>query len=171
MTSILHGTAALLALAAGALAAMAGNADPPLAPDEVAAVELAAWIRGREPNLVVLDLRDAEAFDRDRLPGAQRWPDAGAEAIAAAHTVVVYADTGANADVVRPSGATRVLRLRGGVKAWNDEVLFPVLRSDASARERRDVAARAALSRSFGGSPRLRDAGARAARSRSRRGC
>lgn len=171
MKTYFHATAALFALVVGTLAALAGDVDPPPAADEVSASELAAWIRDRRPGLLLLDLRDVEAFDRDRLPGAQRLPDVGADAIAAADTIVVYADAGNDAGLPRLSGAARVLRLHGGVGAWNDDVLFPTLRADANARQQRDFAPRAALSRYFGGSPRLLDAGAAPARNRSRRGC
>ena len=57
------------------------------------------------------------------------------------------------------------------MRAWNDEVLFPQLRRDASAPQRRAFEARAQLSRYFGGSPRVIEPGAQTQRSRSRRGC
>ena len=163
---------ALLALVAGTLAAIAGGTDPAPAADEVSAVDLAQWIRDRRPGLLVVDARAAEAFDRDRLPGAQLLADVDADAIGSADTIVVYADTRADAGALRQlSNAPRVLRLNGGIAAWNEDVLFPVLRADASERAQRDFTARALLSRYFGGSPRLLDPGATPARGRSRRGC
>jgi rhodanese-related sulfurtransferase len=163
---------ALLALVAGSLAAIAGGVDPPPAADEVSAVDLAQWIRDRRPGLLVVDARAAEAFDRDHLPGAHLLADVDADAIGLADTIVVYADTRADAGALRGlSKAPRVLRLHGGIAAWNEDVLFPVLRADASERARRDFNARASLSRYFGGSPRLLDPGAAPARGRSRRGC
>jgi len=163
---------ALLALVTGALAAIAGTAAPPPAADEVTAAELAQWIRDRQPGLLIVDVRSAEAFDRDRLPGARLLADIDANALRSADTVVVYADARADAAVLRGmSNLPRVLRLHGGIAAWNEEVLFPVLRADASARQQRDFATRALLSRYFGGSPQLLDPGASPARGRSRRGC
>jgi len=162
----------LLALVMGTLAAIAGSVVPPLAADEVSAVDLAQWIRDQRPGLLVVDVRSAEAFDRDRLPGARLIADTDADALRSADTVVVYADAGVDAAALRElSNVPRVLRLHGGIAAWNEEVLFPVLRADASARQQHDFEARAVLSRYFGGSPRLLDPGASPARGRSRRGC
>jgi len=162
----------LLALAAATLAAIAGGIDPPPAADEVSAVDLAQWIRDQRPGLLVVDTRAAEAFDQDRLPGAKMLADVDADAIASADTVVVYADARADAGgLPHLLNAPRVLRLHGGIAAWNEDVLFPVLRADASERAQRDFTSRALLSRYFGGSPRLLDPGAAPARGRSRRGC
>jgi len=163
---------ALLALVVGMLAAIAGSIVPPPAADEVSAIELAQWIRDRRPGLLVVDTRSAEAFDRDRLPGARLIADIDADALRSADTVVVYADAGADAAALRElSNVPRVLRLHGGIAAWNEEVLFPVIRADASERQQRDFAPRAVLSLYFGGSPRLLDPGASPARGQSRHGC
>jgi rhodanese-related sulfurtransferase len=163
---------ALLALVLGSLAAIAGSVVPPPAADEVSAVDLAQWIRDRRPGLLVVDARAAEAFDRDRLPGARLIADIDADALRSADTVVVYAEAGVDATALRElSNVRRLLRLHGGIAAWNEDVLFPVIRADASERQQRDFAARAALSRYFGGSPRLLDPGASPARGRSRHGC
>ena len=162
----------LLALVMGTLAAIAGSVVPPPAADEVSAVDLAQWIRDRRPGLLVVDARAAEAFDRDRLPGARLIADIDADALRSADTVVVYAEAGVDATALRElSNVRRLLRLHGGIAAWNEDVLFPVIRADASERQQRDFAARAALSRYFGGSPRLLDPGASPARGRSRHGC
>jgi rhodanese-related sulfurtransferase len=163
---------ALLALVTGTLAAIAGNVAPPPAADEVSAVDLAQWIRDRRPGLLVVDARTAEAFDNDRLPGAHLIADIGADALRSADTIVFYSDARADAGALRGlSSVPRALRLHGGIAAWNEEVLFPVLRADASERQQRDFVARAVLSRYFGGSPRLLDPGASPTRGRSRRGC
>lgn len=163
---------AVAAFAIGGLAAVAGSSQPPLAGDEVAAVDLAGWLRERREKLRVLDARSADAFDAGHLPGARRLADSAASD--ADDTVVVYADRDVDAgvaDALRRQSTARVLRLHGGLRAWNDEVLFPVLRGDASAGQRQRFEARAALSRYFGGTPRQLDPGEAAGRTRSRRGC
>jgi len=163
---------AALALVAAAFAAIAGDVAPPPHADEVSAVDLALWIRDRRPGLLIVDARAIEAFGQDRRPGARLLEDVDADALASAATVVVYAE--ASVDAAALHGLSRVpsvLRLHGGIAAWNDQVLFPVLRADANAAQQRDFAARARLSRYFGGAPRLLDPGASTARGRSRRGC
>jgi rhodanese-related sulfurtransferase len=173
MSTLARTLLALLALSTGALAAIAGSPRPAPAADEVEASELAGWIRDRRPGLFVLDARSAAAFDRDRLPGARRLADVVPDALHTGAIVVVYADRRVDDAVVEslrgPPGARRVLRLHGGVEAWNEDVLFPVIRADASAARRRAFEPRAQLSRYFGGSPRVLEPGATP--SRSRRGC
>lgn len=166
---------ALVAFAAGALAAVAGAPRPPLAADEVSAVELATWIRDRRAALVVVDTRSSEAFDDGRVPGARALADLDVATLDAGATLVIVADRDADADIVaavrRDAGQRRVLRLRGGFAAWNSDVLYPAVRGDASARQRREYDERAALALWFGGAPRRVDAGATLPGKRSRRGC
>jgi len=162
----------VFALVAAAFAAIARDVAPPLASDEVSAVDLALWIHDGRPGLLVVDARAADAFDQDHLPGARLLEDIDAVALAAADTVVVYAETSADASALRRrSVVPQMFRLRGGIAAWNEQVLFPVLRADANAKQQRDFALRAQLSRYFGGSPRMLDPGASTLRGRSRRGC
>lgn len=159
---------AAIASCAGALAAVAGSPAPPLARDEISAIQLAEWIHARRPGLVVLDARPAESMQRGRLPGARAVAEFEADAGA---TIVLYGDRGTDGVPAWRGPALRVLRLRGGIEAWHRDVLFPVVRADASEAQRRQFESRARLSRYFGGSPRVLDPGAEANPVRSRRGC
>jgi hypothetical protein len=169
MSTPLRSMLAALAIGAGVLAALAGSPAPPPSPDEIGAVELAGWLRDRRPGLLVLDVRSAQAMQRDRLPGARQAAEVAGGAV---DTLVLYGDRQLeHVPAVRVS-ARRVLRLHGGIEAWNEEVLFPAIRSDAPEREQQAFAGRAQLSRYFGGAPRVLDPGMQAARgTRSRRGC
>jgi hypothetical protein len=169
MKRIVHATLAALAIGAAALAALARQPEPPLSSDEVSAVELAGWIRDRRPGLVIVDLRGTAAMQRGALPGA-RTVDELVDSGIGLDTLVIYADRQADAATMR-GFARRVLMLRGGIEAWNAQVLFPVVRADASTAQRREFEARAKLSRYFGGSPRVLEPGARRQPGRSRRGC
>ncbi|MEG3190929.1 rhodanese-like domain-containing protein [Lysobacter sp. D1-1-M9] len=165
-----------LALVAGLLAGIAASAAPPLADDEISAVVLARWIADRRPGLQLVDLRGQAEFDVDHLPGAVPLARADAAALPAADTtLVIYSDDSIKPDAVpqRLAGRDRqtILRLRGGLQAWSDEVLFPTIRSDASAARRRAFDERARLSRYFGGSPRVLEPGVDIGQPRSRRGC
>lgn len=123
----------------------------------VDAIELAAWIREGARELHVLDLRSHAAYERDHVPSAEPADFARLEALAsqAGATLVVYSD-----DDVRDAQASANLTARGhrnayvlngGMDAWMDEVMSPVLRGDSA-----DYVA--ALSRYFGGAPRTTDA-------------
>ena len=165
-----------LALAAGLLAGIAGSAAPSLADDEISAVELARWIADRRTGLQLVDLRGQAHFDVDHLPGAIPLAQVDAAALPAADaTLVVYADQSIKPDAVPKRLADRdrqiVLRLRGGLQAWSDEVLYPTISIDASATRRHEFDERARLSRYFGGSPRVLEPGMELGQPRSRRGC
>lgn len=163
------------ALIAGVCAAMAGTPQPPLRDDEVSAVDLAVWIRERREGLLVLDARDTEEHEDGGVAGARRVAQFAIEGLQTTGLVVVYAQTqldDAAFDALRrrfPQATVR--RLRGGLQAWTDEVLYPSIRADAPARIRDAFAERAALSRYFGGTPRRIAPGESPAQPRSRRGC
>ncbi len=162
-------------LCAGALSALAGSPQPPPAADEITAIELAEWIRARRPGVLLLDVRSTDALQLDGLPGAHPATDFESIAPAADSTVILYGDRQVEetvAERLRDRGSSqRVLRLHGGVEAWNAQVMFPILRGDASTRQQREFAPRAQLSRYFGGTPRALAPGAPVDRKRSRRGC
>ena len=184
MSARVHELRRLLAAAAIVLAVLAAIVGAPAAPSQVAAssigdgersdvfvartvdaIQLAAWIREGARDLRVLDLRgdsayrerhvpSAEAADFARLDTLARRPDA---------TVVLYTN-----DDVRDAQALANLAARGhehayvldgGMDAWLDEVMEPVLRGDSA-----DYVA--ALSRYFGGAPRAKVPPVQAAKAR-----
>jgi len=164
-----------LALTAGIGAAVLQDPLPPLASDEVSAVQLAEWLRAKRPGLQLLDLRPAGASAQAHLPGSRLAADIEFSRVSDGDIVVVYADRGvdhATAQAVQPrAGRARLLRLRDGMHAWSQDVLHPVLRSDASARQQHAFVYRAQLSRYFGGTPRVLESGALQQTHRGRGGC
>lgn len=175
MNRVTRRVLALLALAAGALAAVARSPRPPLADDELPATQLADALRARRGDLVLLDLRTDAAAASDRLPGAQAADDAALAALKPTDTLVVYEQNGTDPALAQAwrerVRVQRVLRLHGGISAWNAQVLYPKVRSDAPARRQREFEHDAERSRYFGGTPRRIAPGELAAAPRSRRGC
>ena len=163
------------ALALGLLAALAGEPVPAPADDAVTAVELAVWLRQQRPGLQVIDLRAAEARKGDRLAAARALDHIDPVALGTAQMIVLVADgtiRDAQWDALRRRWPAATLRrLHGGMRAWQREVMAPVIRADAPASQHAEFAGRAALSRYFGGTPQVLDAAALAARPRSRQGC
>lgn len=173
-----------LAVSAAVLAVVAAVVGAPTAPAHVApaptvagarvdtfvtrtvgALQLAAWIREGARDLRVLDLRGDSAFESHHVPSAERTDLAGLDSLAADGnvTLVVYSD-----DDVRDAqawanlaarGHRRAFVLEGGMDAWMDEVMDPVLHGDSA-----DYVS--ALSRYFGGTPRAAEARAHATRRR-----
>ena len=167
---VIHTFLAVLAISAGALAAMIGSTQPPLAAAEISATQRASWLHQRKPGVRLLDLRSPEAFQLDHLPGASQ----AASMPAAGDLLITYAEQQLDPtqiQALRQQFGPQLRYLHGGAEAWATDVLFPVLRKDASAAQRRAFKPRAQLSRYFGGSPRLLEPGTSPNRSRSRRGC
>lgn len=155
-----------LALALGALAAIAGRPSPGGGPidvaalageidreaDHVTAIELAEWIRDRKPGLRVLDVRTDSEYAAYHIPSAEHVPLPRIATLrpASGETLVLYSEGGAHAAqawvLLRAAGFPRVYFLRGGLLDWLEDVMNPVLGGDAE-RGR-------ALARYFGGMPR-----------------
>jgi rhodanese-related sulfurtransferase len=122
----------------------------------VDALQLAAWIREGARDLRVLDLRGDSAYATGHIPSAEGADFARLDTLArhGNAAVVVYSD-----DDVRDAqawanlaarGHRRAYVLDGGMDAWTDEVMDPVLHGDSASYV-------AALSRYFGGTPRTPD--------------
>lgn len=177
MTSRVHVVLAAAALLLGAGAGLVGgprspeaSLDRPLneiaAEHAVSALEVAGWLRARRANLAILDVRaDSASFADFHLPQARHAPLAELRdaAIDPAATVVVYADGGDLAArawiVLRALGPADVRVLPDGVGDWLRDVLNPTIAADAPTVERERFATQAALSRYFGGLPRVLRAG------------
>jgi rhodanese-related sulfurtransferase len=172
MSTHVHVLRRVLAAGAMVLAVLAAIVGAPATPSHVAAspistaehtrafparklhaIQLAAWIREGSRDLRVLDLRGDSAYRLRHVPSAEAADFALLDTLARHDdaTVVLY-----SADDVRDAqawaslaarGHKRAYVLDGGMDAWLDEVMEPVLRSDSA-----DYIA--ALSRYFGGSPR-----------------
>lgn len=157
--------------------------------DHITAVELAEWIRARKPGLRILDLRAAAEFATYHLPRAEQIPleSLVRTSFPADETLILISDGGAHAAqawvFLRELGHANVYFLRGGLQEWMDDVMNPTLATSASPQEKAAFERTAALSRYFGGVPRIVDAPGKAngredrgvsssnARSIRRRGC
>ncbi len=94
-------------------------------------VELERWIKAHEDNLVVIDVRAAEDFEKGHIPGAinlpkDRWDTL--RGLSKEKTNVVYCYTqqchlAANACVRFASRGYPVMELDGGFEAWKEHDL------------------------------------------------
>src|SRR5688572_25870847 len=128
--------------------------------DHVTALELAEWIRGKRPNLRVVDVRDSSAFAAYHIPRAERIAlgDLVSTPFGKDETIVLYSDGGAHSAqgwvFLRAAGHERVYFLRGGLYEWLDDVMNPAISSSASESDRASFGRIAEISRYFGGVPR-----------------
>jgi rhodanese-related sulfurtransferase len=120
--------------------------------NEIDAVTLATWIREQKSGLLVLDVRARADFDVFHIPSAQPV-SARAARPDSAQTVVLYGDgvTDASRFAALRAGATRVLVLRGGVRAWLDDIMNPTLPAQATAGQEQEYQRKRALAEYFGG--------------------
>jgi rhodanese-related sulfurtransferase len=175
---VIRRTLAGAALAAGALAAVSGSpfraerATVNVAElaravaaeeDHVTALELAQWIRDREPGLRIIDLRTAAEFAEYHVPRAERimFDQLLGTPFRQTETIVLISDGGAHAAqawvFLRALGHRNVYFLRGGLGEWLDEVMSPAKPTD--------------LTRYFGGMPRPQVDGGVTVETIRRRGC
>ena len=128
--------------------------------DHVTAVELAEWIKARQPGLRVVDVRGAREFDEYHIPTAER---VAVDSIASVpfkstDTIVLYSEGGAHAAqawvFLRALGYRRVYFLRGGLYEWIEQVMNPTVAEGTSDSARAAFARAAVVSRYFGGVPR-----------------
>ena len=129
--------------------------------DHVTGVELAEWIRDRRAGLRVIDVRSSAEFDAYHIPGAERisLADLARTRFDRDAPIVLYSEGGAHAAqawvFLRALGHRNVWFLRGGLYEWLDQVMSPTLPDSASAADRAAYARAAAVSRYFGGTPRV----------------
>lgn len=163
-TRAIHLVLAAAALALAGIAAVTGDASSSTnsrGGAEVTALELARWIREARPNLRVIDLRDAQAFDAFAIPGAERMSVADlARARWERHAnVVVYADSGTATwravAALRKAGVHSVYVLRAGLAGWVSTIAAPVLPPNPSREQAAESREIAEMSRWFGGVPRI----------------
>ena len=164
------------ALALGVLAFVAGRPEPDASglvdvarlarevereEDHVTAIELARWIREKHAGLRIVDLRDADAFDAYHIPGAEQVSVSALPRVRfdESETVVLYSEGGAHAAqgwfFVRAAGHERVYFLREGLYEWMRDIMEPTLPPDADSASLAAWPEVSALSRWFGGMPRI----------------
>jgi rhodanese-related sulfurtransferase len=166
---------AIVAVAGGALAVVAGN---PMRPtpgtvdvtelariveheeDHVTATELAKWIRDNKPGLRVLDIRSDSEFTEFHIPGAARVPlsEIARMPLDSAATYVMYSQGGTHAAqgwfLLRARGARSSFFLRGGLYEWLEQVMNPRVSSNTPQAVRDSIRA---LTLWFGGKMQVVD--------------
>lgn len=152
-------TFALIAVALVSAALFAGDfphLDEAVEERQIDVLSVAQSLRDRD-QLILVDLRDREAFDRFALPGAVRLDDALASRPWPRNAmVVVYGYEGGRLSrqlLQYPS----VRFLDHGVAQWLSTILSPAVYRHASASELEAFEEVAQISRYFGGVPRKSD--------------
>ena len=123
--------------------------------DHVEADQLAEWIMLKS-SMRVIDLRDSLSFASYNIPTAQllSMEELLEERGPKEEMLVLYSEGGIHAAqawmLLKAKGLANVYTLKGGLNAWKEDILFPVLSETASPEERVLFAKRKALSEYFG---------------------
>ena len=128
--------------------------------DHVTAEELAdRLIQGRIDQRI-LDLREPESYAEYHIPTAENvvLGDLMDYPLYRNEQIVLYSDGGIHSAqawfLLRAQGFQAVYMLLGGLDAWTDEILFPVLPAAADSEEIAEFERLVQVSQFFGGSPR-----------------
>jgi rhodanese-related sulfurtransferase len=136
--------------------------------DHVKPAELAAWIVEGRTDYRLLDLRSEAEFAAYHVPTAENVPVSALPdfPLLPKEKVILYSEGGIHAAqawfLLRAQGHTAVYTVLGGLDGWKDEVLFPVMPSDAGPQELARFERTAAVARFFGGTPRIASSAAAA---------
>jgi rhodanese-related sulfurtransferase len=122
--------------------------------DHVDAIELAEWIKERKSDLTLVDLRSRAEFDSTRIPTAINLSLRQLDSVLHKNqTIVLYSGGGVHSAqawfLIKALGYPQVYFLKGGMREWESEVLFPTLDDGIFTKEERQH--RTELSKFFGG--------------------
>lgn len=191
---------AVVAMTLATLALIAGSPDPSSQQDSITTlpgdwlavdpqgidvIEVATWIRDREPGLNIIDLRSAEEFEAFHLPTARHAPlhQLAASDLASFELTVLY---GASEEQVmrglvllRTLGVENVHILDDGVGEWLRRIINPTLYQNPSMEEERQYERSLDISAYYGGLARrdvarssgFNDSTEKVLQSTMRRGC
>jgi rhodanese-related sulfurtransferase len=130
------------------------------AEDHVPPAELAGWIIDGRADYRLIDLRDEAEFGEYHVPTAENVPLTGlAESgLLRNEKIVLYADGDLPAAqawlLLRGRGYRGVYTLQGGLSAWKDQILFPMMPESPTAEEQDRFSEAAHVAKFFGGQPR-----------------
>jgi rhodanese-related sulfurtransferase len=135
------------------------------AEDHVPPAELAGWIVEGRADYRLIDLRDETAFGEYSIPTAENVPLTALPVYGLLRNekIVLYADGDLPAArawlLLRGRGYQGVYTLQGGLDAWKDKVLFPMMPESPSPEEQARFEAAAHVAKLFGGQPRAAASG------------
>ncbi len=128
--------------------------------NSLSVAQLADRLVAGQNDLLVVDVRDADAYATYHIPGALNVPMASLSPDFAPRNerLLFYSDNELEAAqawlLLRSLGYANSYLLRGGLDAWKSEVLFPAQVANPTADQQTAFAARAAVAKFFGGTPR-----------------
>lgn len=126
--------------------------------DKIEPIELADWIIKGKADYTLVDLRNEDQYSQYFIPTAVNipLPQIDESDLLRNQKIILYADDDVNAAqawfILKSKNFKGVYILDGGLKEWNNQVLFPKLAVNASKEEIDQFEKVKAISNYFGGS-------------------
>ncbi len=127
--------------------------------DKIQPLELADWIIKGKADYTLVDVRDENQFGEYFIPTAINipLPELPGSDLLRNQKIILYSDDDVNAAqawfILKSKNFKAAYLLDGGLKKWNDEVLFPKLAVNASKEEIAQFEKIKEISNYFGGVP------------------
>jgi hypothetical protein len=125
--------------------------------DKVKPLELADWIIKNKSDYTLVDVRSEDQFNEYNIPTAISipLPELPESDLLRNQKIILYSEDDINSAqawfILKSKNFKGVYILDGGLKKWQDEVLFPKLAVDASKEELKQFEKRKVISEFFGG--------------------
>jgi len=133
--------------------------------DFIEARHLANLIISKNNDFLIFDLRDEEKYKKYHIPHAKNFKELkllDTVLISGSKTIIIYDQNQKRAAekwlVLKEANLNNVFLLRGGIKAWANEVLFPDL-TDQNNLDSDSIEHTKKMSLYFGGKPKFNSTG------------
>lgn len=129
--------------------------------DKIDVITLADWLMKGNADYTLIDLRDAKEFNEYNIPSSvnikmEELPTSGLQRN---QKILLLGDDDIAAAqawfVLKSSSYNGIYILKGGIKAWKDEILYPKLSANATADQTAAFEKVKQISLFFGGTPQI----------------
>ncbi|MFA3782674.1 rhodanese-like domain-containing protein [Melioribacteraceae bacterium 4301-Me] len=123
--------------------------------------DLAEWIIKGNSDFVLVDLRDSKSYSEYNIPTSIniRLNELLNSNLLRNQKIILYGNDDITAAqawfILRSDGYKNVYILNGGLEAWKNKILFPVLAQNANTEEKAEFEKIKEISKFFGGTPKI----------------
>jgi len=124
-------------------------------------IDLADWIIKGKLDYRLIDLRNAEKYAQYNIPGSENIPIDGlfASNLMRNEKIILYSDGEALSTqawfLLKADDFKTVYIIKGGIKSWDSDVLFPELQPNPTKDQLADFEKIKEVSKFFGGQPQV----------------
>lgn len=128
--------------------------------------ELAEWLISKKTGFMLIDIRSPKLYGEYYIPTAVNiQPESIIDLnIPKSQKIIIYSDDNLQSAqtwlLLKSKYYKAVYMLKGGISAWRDQILFPVIPDSIATEEQAKYRKLTEISKYFGGSPRVLTQGA-----------